>query len=667
VASSKVNFPLIASLATKLVVTGIAVLPFLLTAAAWAQSDFYRNPPSLQDQIKGGTLPGIESRIPQTPLIVQPYERIGHHGGVWRLGMKGNNDRAMVYRTIGYEHLVRWDPNWTRIIPNVAQSYSVNENATEYIFQLRPGLKWSDGVPFTADDILFWYEDVLSNSELTPTPLSHFLVGGKSLKVSKINDYTVRFKFAAPHGLFLKTLASGRDSGGPVDFPRHWLKRFHKRYNPDGIAAEIAKAGAKDWVELFLLKSGDDRIPKGLPHLMRQHMTSKFASEKFEPWPTLNGWGLDGVRPGDPARIVALRNPYYFKIDPTGNQLPYLDRVEYITFKGRAPIRAMALNGQIGMQARRLTDPKSQAIVTKRNTDDKFHLFSLIATDSNDVPIALNLSHPDAAKRMLFNNLDFRAALSHAIDRNAIIEKIYGGVGQPYQVGPRPESRFYNEQLASQYLSYDLKKADNLLDGIGLRKGKDGKRVAADGSPIAFKILVREDHAHKQAAMEIIIKAWRTLGLNAEMNVLSRPELEVRLKSNQFDASLTPSDGGLQPDIAPSAYMPWTFESAFGVGWVKWFANPYDPMAIEPPNWAKEQMKLYKKLQASGNPDIQVYLMRRILDITAQNFPIMGVTLKSGKKGVVGPKFHNVPRAIINSWTYPTPAPTNPSQYFVDP
>jgi peptide/nickel transport system substrate-binding protein len=632
-----------------------------------AQSDFYQDPPSLTEQITTGSLPAIEERLPQTPLIVQPIERLGQHGGIWRLGMKGNNDRAMVYRTIGYEHLVRWDPGWTRVTPNVALSYAVNKNATEFVFRLRPGMKWSDGHPFTADDIMFWYEAVLSNKELTPIPLSHYVVDGKLVEVSKIDDYAVRFKFAAPHGLFLKTLASGRDSGGPVDFPSHWMKRFHKSYNPDGIADEVVKAGAKDWIELFLLKSADDRIPKGLSHLMRQRIKQEFDKKSFEPWPTLNGWIIQGVEEGDPEKIVATRNPYYFKIDPAGKQLPYIDSVQYHTFKGREPIRAMALAGRIGMQARRLTDPKSQSIVTAPGADNNFRLFSLIATETNDLPLALNLSHKDPIKREVFNKLDFRIALSHAIDRATIIKEVYGGVGQPYQVGPRPESRYYHQRLATQYLEYDPAKAAKLLDQIGLKLGNDGKRAGSNGKAVSFKVLVREDFQHKQTALSMIIASWRALGLDVEMEAVPRAKLEVSIQTNSFDATFTVPDGGLQPDLAPQVYMPWSLESAFGIGWVNWFANKYAPDAVEPPDWAKQQMDLYRTLLASGDQDVQANLMRQILEITAKNFPVMGVTLKSERKGVVGTGFHNVPRAIINSWTYPTPAPTNPSQYFVEP
>ncbi len=659
--------PLTADLNIRSLAIAIGTVIAFWVSPLYAQSDFYQSPPSLMLDVENGILPRIENRLPQTPLIVQPNERLGRHGGIWRLGMKGDNDRAMVYRTIGYEHLVRWDPGWTRVVPNVALSYTVNDNATEFIFRLRPGLKWSDGQPFTADDIMFWYDAVLSNEALTPNPISQYVVNGKLASVTKITDYSVRFEFSAPHGLFLKTLASGRDSGGPVDFPRHYLERFHKDYNPDGIAAEVAKAGAKDWVELFLLKSADDRIPKGLSHLMRQSIKLKFVQKEFEPWPTLNGWVIDGVENDAPDKIVASRNPYYFKIDPAGKQLPYLDRVEYHTFKGRDPIRAMALAGQIGMQARRLTDPKSQTIVTSPNAGDKFRLFSLIATETNDIPLALNLSHPDLAKRTLFNKLEFRVALSHAIDRESIIEKIYNGSGQPYQVGPRPESRFYHEKLATQYLKYDLSESARLLDSIGITKGGDGLRLRADGTAVEFKMLVREDQPHKQAAMSMILETWRALGLKVDMEILPRADMEVRIKSNNFDASFTISDGGLQPDLAPQAYMAWSSESAFGIGWFNWFVNSNSPKAVEPADWAKEQMALYRKLLASGDQEVQAGLMRRILEITAKNFPVMGVTLKSEKKGVVGTRFHNVPRAIIASWTYPTPAPVNPSQFFVDP
>lgn len=650
------------------------VLPglFLPAVTAMGQSTgFFRDPPILEPLIAAGALPEAADRLPTVPLIVQPIGRTGRHGGVWRMAMKGDSDRAMIYRTIGYEHLVRWDIGFTRVIPNIARSISVSDDATVFTFRLRSGMRWSDGHPFTADDILFWYDAVLKNQELTPYPPAPFVTAGNLVRVERVDDLKVRFLFADPHGLFLKLLASGRDSGGPVDFPRHWLSRFHPDHNPDGIAAEIAAAGARDWVDLFRLKSGDERIPKKLPHLLRIGINAAVPDGAIVSWPTLNAWSLRRVaaaEAGQPRRLIAARNPYYFKIDPAGHQLPYLDRVEFLLYETRPQIRALAVAGGIGMQARRLTDPDSQKLLTAPGQAALFDRFTLAPTQSNDLPFTLNLSHPDPRLRAVFGMLDFRIALSHAIDRAAIVRSVYGGDRVLSQGGPRPESRFYNERMATQYLAFDLDKAGQHLAAAGFSRagGGDGPLLAPDGEPVAFTISVRNDQPHHLAAMDLIVDNWRALGLDTTIMPMNRARLEDQVRANRHDAAFAFPDGGLQPELSPWVYLPWNHNSIFGNGWALWFDDPGNSAAVMPPRWARRQHALYRTLLTVPEADARDQLMREILAIGAENFPTFGISLKADKVGVRAPAFRNVPRAMIDSWAYPTPAPTNPSQYYLE-
>jgi peptide/nickel transport system substrate-binding protein len=227
----------------------------------------------------------VEERLPRNPLLVQPVERVGLYGGTWRMGIKPSNDAGLLIRTIGYENLVRWDPHWIRVVPNVAQSVEVNDDSTAYIFHLREGMRWSDGAPFTADDIMFWYEDLFLNAALTPSKPSWLVAGGEPVVVEKLDDTTVRFRFAAPYGLFLQQIAQPDIGDMLTDHPRHYLQQFHLDYNPKGIEALIAEAGMADWVELFHLKSADlaDRyINPDLPTLHAWVMTNNFEQAGAE-------------------------------------------------------------------------------------------------------------------------------------------------------------------------------------------------------------------------------------------------------------------------------------------------------------------------------------------------------------------------------------------------
>lgn len=653
--------------AAKAFVAGLSVL--LWAGMAQAASGFFKESPLLAAKVEAGELPPVAERLPRNPVLVEPVERLGRYGGTWRMSMRGNADRGLIYRTIGYEHLLRWDPAWTRVVANVAQSYSVNDDATEFTFKLRQGMRWSDGQPFTADDIMFWYEDVLKNSELTPEPPHWLIAGGSLVEVDKLDSHTVRFRFASPNGLFPQNLASGHDSGGPANFPKHWLKRFHKRYSPAGLEAEVTAAGARDWVELFRLKSADEHVPKSLAALFRHRTSGEDLPARIEPWPTLGAWNLKSVEDGDPPRIVAERNPYYWKVDPGGQQLPYLDKVVYSTFKSQQEIIEFTKTGNIGMQSRRISHPKFHKELVEFQDQGGYRFFSLIPGNSNALVVALNLTHPDPAKRALYGNREFRIALSVAINRKAIIERAGVGKGTPYQLAPRPESRFYNSRLARQYTDYDPGMANAMLDAIGLdRRDEQGFRLRADGERAAISILAREDRSLSVLGFEMIAENWRAIGIDAKVQALGRKDLESKVRANAHDAAQGHSDGGMEALLSPGVYLPWNEAlSIYSIGWVRWLADSSHAQAQEPPAIVKKQVDLFRRIQVAVTPAEQERLMQQVLDIAADQFYLIGINLMPQQMGVVSNNFRNVPPVMVWSFAYPNPAPTNPSQYFIEP
>ena len=169
--------------------------------------------PMLAKMVKDGELPPVEKRLPEEPIVLEPVERTGPYGGEWRRLIPGPADTFPLFMAMAYENLVRWQPDTkaysvNEIIPDVARNFDFSEEGTEYTFELREGMKWSDGEPFTADDIMFWYEDVLMNQEISPAISSWLGKGEDPVRVEKLDDYAVRFVFAEPNGLFLHNLAA---------------------------------------------------------------------------------------------------------------------------------------------------------------------------------------------------------------------------------------------------------------------------------------------------------------------------------------------------------------------------------------------------------------------------------------------------------------------------
>ncbi|HYE00684.1 MAG TPA: ABC transporter substrate-binding protein [Alphaproteobacteria bacterium] len=617
----------------------------MLAAAPPAWAAFYGEAPELAARVAAGALPPVAERLPEVPLLLEPVEEIGRYGGIWRMGMRRVSDHATFIRTIGYENLMRWTPDWTGVTPNLARSVTANADATEFTFALRRGLRWSDGAPFTADDILFWYRDVLLEPALTAQPPAWLMSGGAPVTVEKVDGHAVRFRFDAPHGLFPQLLALP-EGAEPTSFPRHVLAPLHPRHNPNADA-EARAAGFKDWVERFVAVAGR---PGTVDH------ASRWSNPAL---PTLNAWVLTDTY-GRSDRLEAVRNPYYWKVDPAGHQLPYIDRVVFTLVEGKADVAALAKAGAIDMQSRHVANYVQEI----RAAQPGYAEFALVDTDMNDLVIELNQTHADPVLRRIFQAKDFRVALSHAVDRPAVIAGVFGGRGQPYQAGPRPESTFYNPVLARQYLDYDPGRANALLDGVlGAARDAEGFRLRPDGRRLSFTVATVGDQRLK--GLQAVQRYWRAVGLDVAVVDMDRRQFVARGNANAHDASAWGGDGGLDVLLYPIRYFPYNYDSYAAVAWAYWYSDRANPLAEEPPAPVREQMALYDRLKTTPDPAEQTLLMTRILEITAERFPAIGITLPSMRSGIVRRGFRNVPKQMPAAWTYPDPAPTNPSQYFI--
>ncbi|HEV2066928.1 MAG TPA: ABC transporter substrate-binding protein, partial [Thermomicrobiales bacterium] len=158
--------------------------------------------PLFAEQTASGALPPVAERLPLNPVVVQPTEQVGQYGGTWRTAIVGGQDLAWLVRTVGYDYLVRWDPAWEAVVPNVAESWEVSIDGRTYTFKLREGHKWSDGQPFTVADVMFYGEDVYRNADLTTS------LGLNPWTIEQVDDLRFAVTFEQPEGLFIQTLAT---------------------------------------------------------------------------------------------------------------------------------------------------------------------------------------------------------------------------------------------------------------------------------------------------------------------------------------------------------------------------------------------------------------------------------------------------------------------------
>jgi peptide/nickel transport system substrate-binding protein len=604
--------------------------------------------PQLAQQVEDGELPPVKTRLPKNPLVLQPIDRVGTYGGTWNSYMLGATDTPILGRTF-YDRLVHWDPVWNEIVPNLAESFEVNDEGTEYTFTLREGLKWSNGEPFTVDDIVFWYEDVFMNKELTPA-YAFYLTSGSDLNpvsIEKLDEHRFRFVYQEPNGQLLHWLATYDTSF--KELPAHYLKQFHKKYNPEADAL-AKKENLSDWVDLFFAKA------------------DWWANPEL---PRMHAWTPTGaVGEGSAGRVEFVRNPYYFKVDPEGSQLPYIDRVVFSIFTEEEPMLLSASGGDIDLTFRTINTSNNKPVFARSREQGEFEFFDMEPSQLNTTWITLNLNHQDPVKREIFRNRDFRIGLSYAIDRAEIIKSVYQRQGEPWQIAPRPNAPYWDDggEMAKQYTEYDPKEANRYLDRAGYAKrNPEGIRLGPDGKPITFIMLTKTFYFGMVDTMEMVRKFWREAGVDMRIRAAEDSYFEATTEANRHDGAVDTGDIGYKDVlIDPRCFIPGFLQGAFwAMLWYRWFVgDPGDKE--EPPPPMLKQMELYRQtLRSKVSTDEQYDVMAQILQISKEQFWNMGIALPPIGYGTVTNRLKNVPAKMWDAFRWPTPGPTNPPQYFL--
>ncbi|WP_017573215.1 ABC transporter substrate-binding protein [Nocardiopsis halotolerans] len=601
--------------------------------------------PMLAALVESGDLPPLEERLPDEPLVVEPHDRVGVYGGEWNTAILGVGDWPWLGRTVGYENLTRWDPEWQGAIPNLAESWEYNEDATQLTFTLRAGLRWSDGEPFTSDDVVFAFNDVFNNEDLTP------VAAASPGTAEKVDDQTFTITFDEPDALW-----AGSDllQYQVVNKPRHYLEQFHIDHNPD--ADELAEElGYTDWVEMFEDKAG---VIDSARYWQNPDMPTMYPWQVVEPL-------------ADSGRMVLERNPYYWKVDTEGNQLPYIDRVVFDILPDEEVMLVRALNGEFDMHSRHFNTLENRPTLAEARESGGYEFFELRPAEMNTAMVSLNLTHPDEELRRTFNDEDFRIALSHAINRQDIIDVVYRGQGEPWQGAPREDSPFYNEELAKQYTEYDVDLANRILDEAGYdERDSDGFRTSPRGETVRFTLSVPTDFRPDIVdSMEMVVGFWQELDIDVELNTEDRSLWQTRRENNEHDANVWSGDNGMMDAMYdPRWYAPTqSGESNFAIPWAQWYVSDgQDTRSQEPPDDVRAHLELYDAVQAEPDPEARIGLMRDFLAVSQEQFYAMGISLSPTGYGIVADHFHNVPESMPSSGNYNDPGPTNPEQYFIE-
>jgi peptide/nickel transport system substrate-binding protein len=510
-------------------------------------------------------------------------------------------------------------------------------------------MKWSDGKPFTADDVVFAIEDCAKNTELYKSVPSQLSIGGKPCQVTKVDDHTVKFTFVSAYALFLEQLATPLGQH-PTLFPKHYCSQFHPKYNPK--AAEQAKAANfSDWAANFRARCGDIEIPSRWGNAAK---------------PTLDPWVITEPYTGGATRVVMERNPYFWQVDQTGQQLPYIDRLSFSIAQDVESLMLDALSGKLDIQERHIDSLQNKPTLTQNMQKGGYRLIELIASGAQQVQIYLNLTHKDPAMRQMFGNKEFRQALSLGINRKEIVDIVYLGQSQPYQTGPRPGHPWHHPKLSTQFTEHDPKQANALLDKLGYNK-RDAQnfRLRPDGKRVFFAIDVIPTLSPDAVdSLELIKRHWADIGVDIKVNTIERALYYTRGDNNDHDAATWPGPGGLDPVLDSRDYLAQHPQgSRYGIPWTLWYvSNGKDGQ--EPPESQKRRMRLYDQARATADIKRRGELMKEVFDLAADAFETIGVCLAVNSFGIARNNLQNVPKSYPNSWSWPNPGPALPQQFF---
>lgn len=477
-------------------------------------------------------LPALANRIPQEPLVVVPYSEVGQYGGVLDGISKATESGTSDLLSVRHVNLLRFSDDLSTVVPNVARSWDWNDDYTELTLKLREGHKWSDGEPFTAEDIVFWYNNLILDKNVIAEPNARFLSDGKPMKVEALDDTTVRFTLNVPKPGMTAMFAS--DYAQPFQ-PKHIIGKFHPEIHPDAdkLAQSLGFENGYEAVKFYYGQSDWKDVPT--PLLKDADKAKALVDAGFTASaPTLESYIVieDTL---ESRRLVA--NPYFFQVDTAGHQLPYINEINEVYIGDEDIQSAKMIAGEI--------DYKTQAVnltsapVLLENKEQGGYQVALRPTIGMTT-FSFNLTDKDAEKREVFNDVNFRRAMSVAINRDQINEVAYFGLGKPaqYTAFDADTAPFITDEVKEAWTEYDTAKAAELLDEAGVvDKDGDGMRDLPSGAKFELDIQYSTQGVSTKV-VEMVAANWTDVGVKTSIKEVTSDEYRNSQSANDLEVSV---------------------------------------------------------------------------------------------------------------------------------
>ena len=635
----------------------------LVLALGTALAQPYQEAPMLAEMVAAGQLPPVEERLPVNPEVIAVADQIGTYGGVIRRGFTGPGDHNN-YTRFAYDALLRFSVDGSQITPHILESWEASEDFHTWTLRFREGAKWADGAPLTSEALTFYYDAVLKNADLTPSrsellPIRKqrpsFVIpqpvansDGTLADMRAVDDYTVEVEFDFPYTLFPLelTFRDGGDHTLAAHLPAHYLKQFHPDYGDQAeIDRLVAEAGLTDWTQLFL--------QKGI-------ITDNPDRPSTAAWVPYQSTVSDQV-------FTLRRNPYYIGVDEAGNQLPYIDEVQFRYFADVQALNFAAVAGELDFQSRHI-QLTNYPVLVENGERSGYDVITWPTFGGNDAALWINQQYtinPELGE--VLANRDFRIALSLGIEREEIRESAFLGQGEIRQPVAAPWHPYYpGDEYAFQYTEYDPDRANELLDSIGLTRDANGMRTLPSGAPLRLEISVVPAFGPWPDVAQLVAADWTDLGLTTDVQVRERTAHFTMRDANELiieiwneDTSAFPFTGN--PKIDPRSNP----ATIFAVESRTWYATDGERGIAPTPEIARivEIIETAKTVGTEQQIELAQELNRMIAD---QLYGIGTVGLTPMIQGVVvfNSDMVNVPPLVANDWPVRTPGDARPETFF---